>query len=919
MALKSLISRIKRRLVKAKPSYTITLSGTPAGKTWTTSGKLVSTPGTPARPGFSFSDSGRITQQTALRKAAEAARKAREEAARKELERVRKESLAREAARREVARKEFGRAIARAKERKSISAQVRAKEMFLQTQKTIKEEKRKTMQKPSEVVKKVMAASLITHQKEIKEKEEIAKEVAKLVIKRIKLKVPELEKKFAKTSIGKIFNVASGGTLERRELDREQTHLNKRIDEFNGKFGGRELSESEFKSAIKIQQNLIKKEEGLTKEREELVKSFRKGVKGFFFGSPLKSTQEEREKAIKKYGEEIKSHKSKLKKPGLSEFKTHLLKGQMGVYEREISRLKGGGDVTQLRTGTVPITPIGAIPANVKVVFVGTQKAKGNKIVTDIIFKVGKKRVGMARGVTIAKGSRGETVVLGKTGISGVKFPSGKRALVKKQVFAGVERSKAVLAKLKIESPVKLPGGRISVVRRNIQGFKQVGVGKVATVRGEKLFHTGVRFPSGKIITKKATGINVNDFASFAATLTKGDLSLIVGKAITSSKDKIRFIGLIKGLGKPGKVFRLSGTQKLQYKKALQNVISVAASSLAKADKLKGLTTTQRIAASTHFARQAIKVKPALKPVVKVKPVVKPPMIKLRLKLKPKVVSAAKVKQGIAQLSGQQQKIRQRVEQVTKERQKVKTKTAQKSLQQQRQKLKMRLKTLTVQKAVLTGIHIKPTIILTPKQMRILGLVVPRKKKVIKLKLKPEIFQGYNVYGKHKGKFIKLSKKPLSKTQALDRGSFAIDKSTANTFKIEGVRKVKKLGKLIKGEKGHFSKTQKKYRSYRIQKGKRIALKDKYIERRGKPRIDTRGERRGLTLARFAKQRGFIGTPARRKSVGRKTIRRTPARASTRRIISTPQTIKRKPSPAQLKALANGRKALAKKRKGGNK
>ena len=89
---------------------------------------------------------------------------------------------------------------------------------------------------------------------------------------------------------------------------------------------------------------------------------------------------------------------------------------------------------------------------------------------------------------------------------------------------------------------------------------------------------------------------------------------------------------------------------------------------------------------------------------------------------------------------------------------------------------------------------------------------------------------GYDVYGKHKRKFIKLSKVPLSKTQALDRGSFTVDKSTGVTFKIKGVGRVKKLGKLTKGEKGHFSRTKKKYRSFRIQKGKKITLKDKYIE-----------------------------------------------------------------------------------------
>ena len=241
------------------------------------------------------------------------------------------------------------------------------------------------------------------------------------------------------------------------------------------------------------------------------------------------------------------------------------------------------------------------------------------------------------------------------------------------------------------------------------------------------------------------------------------------------------------------------------------------------------MTNVQRIAASTQFARQIIASKPTLKATItgrtvqEIKPSIKPsvsPTIQkmvVKPKTKPLVISKAKVKQGVAQLSRQQQQVKQKLRQVTKQRQRVKQKAAQKTLQQQQQKLKMRLKTLIVQKSVLAGIHIKPTIIPTPKQMRILLLATGKRKKVAKPKIKPERFQGYNVYGKHKKKFIKLNVKPLSKSQALDRGAFAIDRSTANTFKIEGVRKVKKLGKLTKGEKGHFSRTQKKYRSFRIQ------------------------------------------------------------------------------------------------------
>ncbi len=913
----------------------------------------------------------RAVKEAARKEAA--AKKAREEAARRELEKARQAALVREAAQKEAARRSLNQALERARAKKSLTARARAREDFTRAIEASRKQKQRFMITSNENFKKSTKKTSpqelkrLSHKEQqdwldeqrvlllekqrgkdvklserlekarrrleeraekiIKEKEDIEKAFnVSTEGKKLQKGFSNLIEGFWQTKTGKVFNVATGGSLETSRINRRERNLNKKIETFNKQFGDRGLSETQFKIANELKQEIDKESKNIIKDRDKSVESFRSGVKGFFFGSKFKSTSAERNKAINKFEQVIETNENKLKETGLSSVKRNLLTGQISGANKEITRLKGGGDVTQLRTGTVPLALTAGIPANANVVFAGTQKAKGNKIITDIVFTVGKKRVGMARGVTIIKGSKGTSVVLGKSGISGTRFPSGRRALIRKRVFAGVERSRVSPSVFKLKSPLKTPRGKLTLIRRNIQGLKQAGVGKVATVKGERFFHTGIKLPSGKLVTKKVPRINVNDFASFSAAITRKDLSLIVGKAITTKQAKINFIGLIKGTARAGKTFTLSGTQKLQYKKALQNVISVASASLAKADKLKGLTNVQRIAASTQFARQIIASKPTLKATItgrtvqEIKPSIKPsvsPTIQkmvVKPKTKPLVISKAKVKQGVAQLSRQQQQVKQKLRQVTKQRQRVKQKAAQKTLQQQQQKLKMRLKTLIVQKSVLAGIHIKPTIIPTPKQMRILLLATGKRKKVAKPKIKPERFQGYNVYGKHKKKFIKLNVKPLSKSQALDRGAFAIDHSTANTFKIEGVGKIKKLGKLTKGELGHFSKTQKKYRSYRIQKGKRIVLKDKHIEKRGKPRIDTRGEKRGLTLARLAKQRGFTGTrtPVRRKPVSRKTTTRMPVRNSP---IRKPQPKKRQATSAQLEALTNGRKILAERKK----
>ena len=250
-------------------------------------------------------------------------------------------------------------------------------------------------------------------------------------------------------------------------------------------------------------------------------------------------------------------------------------------------------------------------------------------------------------------------------------------------------------------------------------------------------------------------------------------------------------------------------------------------------------------------------------------------------------------------LTKQKQGLRQKQKLLTKQRQALKQR--QRLLIKQRQGLRQKHKLLTKQAVTRIRVPIK---VIVPRAKIPIGLIKKKKRKKKKEK-KIRIKQAYDIFGKHKGKFIRLNRVPLSKARALDRGAFAIDKSTGATFKIKGVGAIKKLGKLTKGERGYFSRTRKKYRAFRIQKGKRITLKNKFIEKKGRPRIDTRGEKRGLSLARFAKRRGFIG----RKKISSKPIRR----------ISKPmkpiKRFKRKATPTQLRNLAKGRRILAQMRK----
>ena len=69
----------------------------------------------------------------------------------------------------------------------------------------------------------------------------------------------------------------------------------------------------------------------------------------------------------------------------------------------------------------------------------------------------------------------------------------------------------------------------------------------------------------------------------------------------------------------------------------------------------------------------------------------------------------------------------------------------------------------------------------------------------------------------------------------------------------------------MKFPRGYYDKTRKKFRNYRIRKGKKVPMKNTFIERKGVGRIDTRGEKEGLRLAKFIKQRGFFAPVKKQK------------------------------------------------------
>ena len=209
------------------------------------------------------------------------------------------------------------------------------------------------------------------------------------------------------------------------------------------------------------------------------------------------------------------------------------------------------------------------------------------------------------------------------------------------------------------------------------------------------------------------------------------------------------------------------------------------------------------------------------------------------------------------QKTKQKQKQRLPYVQLQKQLQKLRQKKVQAQKEAQKQKQSFGLGTAQVLRLDQTLRQAIPQIISQKERSKLISNKkkspkkrLIRSRKIIRNSKKPH--EGYNVYVKVHGKFIKANTKPLSKTNAKDRRAYIIDHSTAATSKMIPIKKVKRLGSIKPKE---FEARRKvKARNYRIVKGKKVPLLNTIIERRGKPRINTRGEKRGLSAARLIKK-----------------------------------------------------------------
>ncbi len=132
-----------------------------------------------------------------------------------------------------------------------------------------------------------------------------------------------------------------------------------------------------------------------------------------------------------------------------------------------------------------------------------------------------------------------------------------------------------------------------------------------------------------------------------------------------------------------------------------------------------------------------------------------------------------------------------------------------------------------------------------PTQTRLFPVYF-RRKKFLKKKIEDE--SGHHVYIKKK----RISDVPMTREEAHNFGSWVSDNTLAAQFQIrETKQKPQKSRYNIPPLNWTF--TQAKFRDYEIRRGKRVPLKNRYIEK-APYRLDTSGEVRKIQVARFLAQ-----------------------------------------------------------------
>ena len=200
-------------------------------------------------------------------------------------------------------------------------------------------------------------------------------------------------------------------------------------------------------------------------------------------------------------------------------------------------------------------------------------------------------------------------------------------------------------------------------------------------------FKPFIRFPSGRLGTRLGKGIDLDDFASVSAILTKGDLSAIIGKTITMKGRKAEFIGLIKSLSGTSSKVTLTSINKQQYSQALQKLFTTVAAAVSKAERSGRFATKSLVLASaaaslsrnipTTSSMMSVRTTLVHKKVI--------PSRQLITTIQRKIISKQKKSLGVVQKKKTLVKQKQINRQINKQKNKIKQLSRSKSKQAQKQ------------------------------------------------------------------------------------------------------------------------------------------------------------------------------------------------------------------------------------------
>lgn len=241
--------------------------------------------------------------------------------------------------------------------------------------------------------------------------------------------------------------------------------------------------------------------------------------------------------------------------------------GALGVEQQEV----------KVYAGTLPLTPATSFTSPVKnIKFVGTQKVSGSTIVTDLIY-TNSGKVGIASGITKTGSGTSVTISGGKQGIAGVKFPSGKNVIGQRDSFVSTGFSKEVYSN---------------------DIIKSIGVGSSASVKGDKLINTFVKFPSGKLGKKINPNVYKDSFISVSAAKQQGDYFKVIGLSQGVKGSQATYSGIIKLTNSGDDITRISSggyPSSQQFQSAALDTVNKAIGGVAttgtKTKSITGFTT----------------------------------------------------------------------------------------------------------------------------------------------------------------------------------------------------------------------------------------------------------------------------------------------------------------------------------------